>query len=161
MKKLSAAALIATVLAASSALAEEPGGTVEGTLGGVAFNCEISLTQSDFSTFGSVTSVSIGAWRCQGIEGIDTLMLGFDLAFDKTDRLEIRLRGTGPALYGGGDAGAGFTELETNTENGVLTLSGRIVGGVAPSQDHGSTLQSDQAQPLEITFSAVIAALEL
>lgn len=158
MKKLSVAALLSACLAASATFAETPGGTINGTLGGAAFRCEISPTQSDFTSFGPVTSVSLWGWRCQGI---DTVTLGFDLAFDKADRLEIRLRGTGPALYGGGDAGASFTELKTNTESGFLTLSGRLVGDVAHSQDHGTTLQTDQAQPLEIAFSAVIAALDL
>lgn len=161
MKKLSVVALLSACLAASPTFAETPGGTISGTLGGAEFSCEISPTQSDFTSFGPATSVSLWAWRCDGMEGIETLTLGFDLAFDKADRLEIRLRGTGPALYGGGDAGASFTELETNTESGVMTLSGWLVGEVAPSQDHGRTLQSDQAQPIEIAVSAVIAALEL
>ncbi len=154
-------------LAAMPAQALEPGGVIMGTLNGQPLNCQIWPMQSDFSGFGSTTSVSLFANHCKGVEGVDMVTLGFERTGETIGTVEIRLRGEGLALYGGTEAGpemgaetgAMLDLLTFSEDDGFLSLAGNVSAPVGPSGDHGNSIDLDAAQPLEISFSAVIEVL--
>lgn len=164
MKKLITAALLSVCAAATTALAEEqPGGIVEGMLNGRPLSCQIWPEQSDFSDFGIMTTISLAAYRCGGVEGIDTLSLGFEKTGNNADDLEIQLRGQGLALYGGTATGATLELLSVSEYDGFLSLSGnvsaRVGPRVGPSDGNGTPIDMTTAQELEISISGVIEAL--
>ena len=146
-------------LAAMPAQAQEPGGVIMGTLNGQPLNCQIWPMQSDFSGFGSTTSVSLFANHCKGVEGVDMVTLGFGRTGETIGTVEIRLRGEGLALYGGPETGAMLDLLTFSEDDGFLSLAGNVSAPVGPSGDHGNSIDLDAAQPLEISFSAVIEVL--
>jgi hypothetical protein len=89
------------------------------------------------------------------------LPLSFEQTGASIDSVEIRFFGQtdSPDLYGGTDTGATLELLTASEDGGFLSLSGKVIAQVGPSDDRGRTIDLSAARELEMSFSGVIEVL--
>lgn len=153
-------ASVVFTLAATPVFAQETGGTVTGTLNGQEVEWRIDPSQSDFSGFSGMRTISLYAKPINAPDNVGVITIGFETNNNSASSPEaIIFAGKGSFVHIAREDNAKITLTREEENDGFLVLEGALSGTLSKTSDYGRTIDETDTYDLKVEFSGVVEVL--